>query len=224
MPTPSEQKALAFVAIVIVLGGAVRVLRAGAPPTPTVAEQQAVARQAYAAESASQRDSRGKNRRRSGRMAPQRRDAGVNIVGGVASVPYSNVRPGPTDAVGGQAGLSSRGFPPPSPRIDLDNRLPGGMVVAGASATNGVGRSRAGWTSAGPIDLDVASAAEIEALPRIGPALAARIIRSRDSLGPFGSLQGLRRVRGIGPAMLRELGPLVTFSGRAASFDVQTRY
>jgi competence protein ComEA len=98
------------------------------------------------------------------------------------------------------------------------------MVVAGASATNGVGRSRAGWTSAGPIDLDVASAAEIEALPRIGPALAARIIRSRDSLGPFGSLQGLRRVRGIGPAMLRELGPLVTFSGRAASFDVQTRY
>ena len=31
--------------------------------------------------------------------------------------------------------------------------------------------------------------------------------------GAFGSLDGLQRVRGIGPAMARELAPYVTFSG-----------
>ncbi len=62
------------------------------------------------------------------------------------------------------------------------------------------------------IDLDVASAAEIERLPRIGPTLAARIVGNRDSLGPFGSLQELQRVRGVGPAMAKTLAPHVTFS------------
>lgn len=62
------------------------------------------------------------------------------------------------------------------------------------------------------VDLDVASAAEIERLPRIGPVLAARIVANRDSLGPFGSLQEFQRVRGVGPAMAKTLAPHVTFS------------
>lgn len=62
------------------------------------------------------------------------------------------------------------------------------------------------------VNLDVASAAEIERLPRIGPALAARIVANRDSLGPFGSLEEFQRVRGIGPALARILAPHVTFS------------
>lgn len=66
-----------------------------------------------------------------------------------------------------------------------------------------------------PVDLDRASAREIESLPRIGPALAARIVADRDTNGPFGSLDSLaRRVKGIGPAMVKVLQPLVTFSGR----------
>jgi competence protein ComEA len=65
------------------------------------------------------------------------------------------------------------------------------------------------------IDLDVAGAAEIERLPRVGPALARRIVASRDSLGPFGSLAALTRVKGIGPATAERLAPLVTFSGQA---------
>ncbi len=64
-----------------------------------------------------------------------------------------------------------------------------------------------------PVDLDVATMAAIESLPRIGPALASRIIASRDSFGAFGSIDGLQRVRGIGPAMAKALRPLVTFSG-----------
>lgn len=65
------------------------------------------------------------------------------------------------------------------------------------------------------IDVDVASASELELLPRVGPALAARIIADRDSLGAFGSLEEFGRVRGVGPAMLKLLEPVVTFSGRA---------
>ncbi|MBX6332340.1 MAG: helix-hairpin-helix domain-containing protein, partial [Gemmatimonadaceae bacterium] len=63
-----------------------------------------------------------------------------------------------------------------------------------------------------PVDLDVASAAEIDRLPKIGPRLAARIVANRDSLGPFGSLEALRRVPGVGPAVARAIAPYVTFS------------
>ncbi len=65
----------------------------------------------------------------------------------------------------------------------------------------------------GPVDVDLADATALITLPRIGPVLAGRIIADRDSLGPFGSLEALERVRGIGPAMLRSLAPHVTFSG-----------
>jgi len=63
-----------------------------------------------------------------------------------------------------------------------------------------------------PVDVDRATAAELDALPGIGPALAARIIAYRDSVGSFGSLDALCEVRGVGPAMSRRLSPLVTFS------------
>lgn len=62
------------------------------------------------------------------------------------------------------------------------------------------------------VDVDVADAAALEALPWVGPALAARIVESRERCGPFGSLEALTRVYGIGPAMARRLEPHVTFS------------
>jgi competence protein ComEA len=56
---------------------------------------------------------------------------------------------------------------------------------------------------------------EIETLPRIGPALAARVVAEREAHGPFGGLDALdKRVKGIGPALAKAIGPLVTFSGR----------
>jgi competence protein ComEA len=222
MPTPSEQKALAFVAIVIVLGGAVRVLRASSPPVATQAEQQAIARQATAAESASASAKSAKNGKKAPKMARQRRDGGVNIVGGVSGVPFSDVRPG-IPAPSGAIGVSPLGYPPPSARIDIDNRQQPNSTVPNYLAA---GKKPGGSPSAAspPLDLDTATEAEIEALPRIGPTLAARILASRDSLGPFSSLEGLRRVRGIGPAMLKTLGPRVTFSGRPASSGVRSRY
>ena len=61
----------------------------------------------------------------------------------------------------------------------------------------------------GPTDLNRATAADLEALPGIGPVLAERIVASRAQAGPFASVDDLKRVRGIGPATTARLRPLV---------------
>jgi competence protein ComEA len=63
------------------------------------------------------------------------------------------------------------------------------------------------------IDVDRVGAEELTRLPRIGPALAARIVDDRERRGAFGSLDGLDRVPGVGPAVLEAVGRHVTFSG-----------
>lgn len=55
-----------------------------------------------------------------------------------------------------------------------------------------------------PIDVNRAGADELERLPGIGPALAARIVEARTAR-PFTSLEDLARVRGIGPATVARL-------------------
>jgi competence ComEA-like helix-hairpin-helix protein len=66
------------------------------------------------------------------------------------------------------------------------------------------------------VDLDRAGADELVRLPRIGPALAARIVADREQRGPFGSLEALGRVPGLGPATLNGLRPFASFSARPA--------
>jgi competence protein ComEA len=62
------------------------------------------------------------------------------------------------------------------------------------------------------VDLDVATADEIEKLPGIGPSLARRVVQDRDANGQFGCLRALDRVKGVGPGLLARLDSLVTFS------------
>jgi comEA protein len=50
-----------------------------------------------------------------------------------------------------------------------------------------------------PIDINHASAEELDLLPGIGPALAERIIVYRETHGLFGSVEELQDVSGIGP-------------------------
>jgi len=63
------------------------------------------------------------------------------------------------------------------------------------------------------IDVDAASAAQLDSLPGVGPALANRIVLDRAAHGPFGSMSGLMRVPGVGAATARRLDSLVIFSG-----------
>lgn len=62
------------------------------------------------------------------------------------------------------------------------------------------------------VDLNRATAEELMRLPGVGPVLADRIVRSRESQGRFNRVDDLRRVRGIGPATLERLRPLLTVS------------
>jgi competence protein ComEA len=64
--------------------------------------------------------------------------------------------------------------------------------------------------SAGPVDLNSASAQELEALPAIGPVTAQAIVDYRTANGPFRSVEEITKVKGIGAATLEKLKPLVT--------------
>jgi competence protein ComEA len=70
--------------------------------------------------------------------------------------------------------------------------------------------SSAGASSGGLLDLNRATAAELDALPGIGKVLAGRIVEWREREGPFQSIDDLGKVEGIGPALLAKLAPLVT--------------
>ncbi|HEY6107403.1 MAG TPA: helix-hairpin-helix domain-containing protein [Gemmatimonadales bacterium] len=63
------------------------------------------------------------------------------------------------------------------------------------------------------VDVDRADVTELTRLPRVGPALAQRIVAWREAHGAFGSIARLDSVSGIGPKLLDALRPYVTFSG-----------
>lgn len=55
------------------------------------------------------------------------------------------------------------------------------------------------------IDLNSASAAELEALDGVGPSLAKKIVQFRDESGPIDSVDDLGAVSGIGPAVIAKI-------------------
>ena len=67
--------------------------------------------------------------------------------------------------------------------------------------------------SGGLLDLNTATASQLEVLPQIGPVLAQRIIDFRDANGPFTSVSDLLQVDGIGVSRLNILLQYVTVEG-----------
>ena len=61
-----------------------------------------------------------------------------------------------------------------------------------------------------PVDLNTATAEELDTLPGIGESLAGRIIAYREANGPFGSIEEIMEVSGIGEAKFAELKDRVT--------------
>ena len=62
------------------------------------------------------------------------------------------------------------------------------------------------------VDVNSASAADLEKLPGIGPALAKRIVEFREKNGPFQSVDDLIKVQGIGEKSLARFREFVTAS------------
>lgn len=60
------------------------------------------------------------------------------------------------------------------------------------------------------VNLNTASAAELEELPGIGPSTAARIVEYRQKNGSFKKIEDLLNIRGIGEKSFLKLKPLLT--------------
>lgn len=77
---------------------------------------------------------------------------------------------------------------------------------AGSSASGGPGASPG---LPAKVDLNTATAEQLDALPGIGPATATKIVSDRTANGPFRTVDDLMRVPGIGPAKFDALKDLV---------------
>ena len=185
MPTPAERKALVFLAGLMVLGTGARMTQATAHVSaPSPAAQAALRRQIAAVDSVRNKAAK-KKRKGSGRVV----------------VRSSNGSYGAT--------ATSR---PSSRQEVVVRRVPVAGATTHVTVLDATVPDVPSSSGTGTVDLDRASAAEIEPLPGIGPVLAKRIVADRDALGPFGSLEGFQRVKGIGKVLAKRLSPHVTFS------------
>ena len=82
------------------------------------------------------------------------------------------------------------------------------------SVVLGAGRRNQPLRTGEKINLDVAPAGELVRLPRVGPELARRLVRYRETHGGFGALERVGDVPGIGPVILKAIRPYATFEAR----------
>ena len=183
MTIQPEHRALIFVGAIAVLGAGVRVARA-VGSRPSAESQPALEHQMQAADSAAKASQRRRASREEGRASDQ-------LAGGRSGDTGSTVR---------------RGAHAPSRRPTRRGTRDSAAINPGAPL------DRTGYVD-GRLDLDVATAAQIDSLPGVPAAMAKRIVTDRMRRGPFLNANGLRRVAGVGPRFLAQIDSLVTFSG-----------
>ena len=74
--------------------------------------------------------------------------------------------------------------------------------------------------SAGPkgkVNINTATAAELEILPRIGPKVAQRIVDFRTKNGNFKRIEEIMKVQGIGEKVYEDIKDLITVGGEYAA-------
>jgi len=85
------------------------------------------------------------------------------------------------------------------------------VITLGIAARTGAQDApRAATTASAPLNLNAATAAQLEALPGIGKATAERIVEYRQKNGGFKKAEDLMNVRGVGEKNFLKLKPLVT--------------
>ena len=77
----------------------------------------------------------------------------------------------------------------------------GEQIVVGAPAEG---------SASSKISINSASAAQLDELPGVGPAIAERIVQWRETNGPFTSVDELTEVSGIGPSILEQIRDLAS--------------
>jgi competence protein ComEA len=138
----------------------------------------------------------------------------VDVVGAVRSAGLVRVPPGSrvADAVRAAGGLTARADPL---RVNLAAPVVDGEQVVVAArgavgAAGGVSAAGAPGAPSAPVDLNSATAEQLDALPGVGPVTAQKIVAYRQAHGPFTSVDGLDAIPGIGPARIADLKGLVT--------------
>lgn len=63
------------------------------------------------------------------------------------------------------------------------------------------------------VNINTGSVQELQLLPKVGPALAQRIVAFREAEGPFKTPEELMRVKGVGEKTFALLKPYVVTSG-----------
>lgn len=209
--TPQERLALGVVALLLATGAAARTLRpAPAPAAWSAAEEAETGSRLRAATG----DSVERAARRARPLAPgERLDPATAPADELQRLP----RVGPALAERMVAWRAARG--PFRTLADLDS-VPGvgPTLLAGIAPHLALApapprstplaarteRPRRGSTET-PININTATAAQLDALPGIGPALAGRVVEWRAQKGRFRSIEHLAEVPGIGPALVGRL-------------------
>ena len=146
------------------------------------------------------------------------RQVGVDVEGAVASPGLYLVSADArvNDAVAAAGGMTSDAD---RQRVNLAQKVEDGMQVyvpsreeapaATGTTTTGAGQASSSGVSKGKVNLNTASAEELQTLSGIGPSLSQRIIDYRQANGPFKSVDDLRKVSGIGDTRFKSLKDLV---------------
>jgi competence protein ComEA len=92
----------------------------------------------------------------------------------------------------------------------VGEQLPASELGGSAGGAAGGGGAAGTAVPGAPIDLNTAGVDDLDTLPGVGPATAQAIVAHRDEHGPFGAVDDLLEVRGIGDARLEALRDLVT--------------
>jgi DNA uptake protein ComE-like DNA-binding protein len=182
MPTPAEKRALVFLSAMLTLGAGVRATKALSAEPPPPS----AAARAELHRQIVAVDSADSVERSSG--GKHHRSKRPKVIG-ISTSDGSDASARPDSASHGKRRKSAK------------------LRSADAGQSRDVGA-----TPGGPIDLDRAQEWEVLSLPKVGAGLAHRIIADRDSLGPFGSMDQLRRVKGVGDGVVNAISPYVTFS------------
>lgn len=101
---------------------------------------------------------------------------------------------------------TAAGLPAGTPATGGEAVAPEGVLAEAAAPPR---TARKALPSA-PIDLNTATAAQLQQLPRIGPKMAERILAYREARGGFRSVRDLLGVKGIGEKTLAQIAPYVS--------------